>query len=536
MSSTPIRVRKPCANTRVPDSITTEFVKKINSLKSDDVKVDYLKESLLSKFVSSDTDPASVRRQRAINKWLAAEADNAATNDRLAILPAEYQILPRVRFDDFVEWTRLLIETTLGCVPPVEALIGGFSGGASTSRNRTDSHPARKFVGKADATENAWSIFELILDEMPGWPFDKADLRIVEGNIMFTVPKKTDIDRCACKEPDLNMFMQKGLGGEIRRCLKRVGIDLNDQSRNRNLAKRGSIDGSLATLDLSSASDSVTSSLVFLLLPTPWFTLLDALRCENTWIDDELHRNEMFSSMGNGFTFELESLIFWALAKATAYFRGIPGVISVYGDDIICPTDMAQDLVWVLSMFGFQSNIDKSFIEGPFRESCGGHFHNGRDITPFYLRKPIETLLDVIHTANSLRKWAAQEAFMFRNIGFLDPLVEDLWCWLRDIVPPWYWGGRDVDLKFALVTPDFPRKRLQAINKTVETELGGYRHWLSITWTRDRTPDEGVETSTREIEYTVYRMRPNRAMVTHLELLFMSELEAQLADYRGGNP
>jgi hypothetical protein len=531
MSSIPRKAHKPCANRRIPDSITTEFIQRIQNLKGWSIKTDYLKDSFLDKFVSDDTDPASVRRQRAINKWLAAEADNAATNDRIVTYPPEYNILPRVRFDSFVEWTRLLIETTIGEVPCYDALIGTFSGGASTSRNRTSSHPAGKYVGKADITERAWCLFEDLLDDIPGWPFDKADLRIVEGNIMFTVPKKTDIDRVACKEPDLNMFMQKGLGGEIRRCLKRVGIDLNDQSRNRDLAYRGSKDGSLATLDLSSASDSVTSSLVYLLMPTCWFTLLDALRCENTWIDNELHRNEMFSSMGNGFTFELESLIFWALSKATAYFTGTSGVISVYGDDIICPTSMAQDLIWILSVFGFQTNRDKSFTEGPFRESCGGHYHSGFDVTPFYLRKPIESLLDIIHMANSLRKWAAQDAYKI-----LDPEVEDIWLWLRDLIPPMYWGGRDVSLKFALVTPDFPRKRLQAINKNVETGLGGYRHWLNLTWTRDRLHEEGVETSFRQIECTVYRARPNRAMVSQLEFLFLSELDDQLVDKRGGNP
>jgi hypothetical protein len=525
MSSTRKITARKCANQRVPESITAEFIQKIQALTGWSIKTDYLKGAILDKFVSDDTDPASVRRQRAINKWLAAEADNAATNDRIVTYPAEYQILPRVRFDSFVEWTRLLIETTIGEVPPFESLIGSFSGGASTSRNRTESHPAMKYVGEAHATARAWEIFEDLLEEIPGWPFNKADLTIVEGNVMFTVPKKTDIDRCACKEPDLNMFMQKGLGGEIRRCLKRVGIDLNDQSINRSHAYEGSKSGLQATLDLSSASDSVTSSLVYLLLPTCWFTLLDALRCENTWIDNELHRNEMFSSMGNGFTFELESLIFWALSKATAYFTGTPGVISVYGDDIICPTMMAQDLIWILSIFGFQTNRDKSFTEGPFRESCGGHYHNGLDVTPFYLRKPIETLLDVIHTANSLRKWAAQDAYKI-----LDPEVEEIWLWLKGIVPPQYWGGRDCSLKFSLVTPDFPRKRLQAITIDSETELGGYRHWLNLTWKRDRLHEEGVETSSRQTECPSYRARPNRAQVNLLDFLFLSELGEREAD------
>jgi hypothetical protein len=471
--------------------------------------------------VSSDTDSSELRRSRAIEKWLATEVTNEATNDRISNMSGEFNILPRIRYDHFVEWTRNLIENTISSVPSFDSLIGSFSGGASTSRNRTISHPAMKYVGKADATAAAWDLFETLLDEIPGWPFDKADYSAVPGNVLFTVPKKTDIDRVACKEPDLNMFMQKGLGGEIRRCLKRVGINLNDQSVNRSLAYKGSKDGSLATLDLSAASDSVTTSLVFEMMPTCWYTWLNALRCEVTDIDGELHRNEMFSSMGNGFTFELESLLFWSLAKATAYFTGTSGIISVYGDDLIVPSAMAQDLIWVLSVFGFKTNRDKTFTEGPFRESCGGHYHNGLDVTPFYLRKPLETVLDVIHMANSLRKWAAQDAYKI-----LDPEVEEIWLWLKGFVPPMLWGGRDTSLKYALVTPDFPRMRLQAISKDAETGIGGYRHWLNLTWTRDRPIGQGVETSIRSVEEHVYRLRSNRVFTVNLlDFLFLSELE-----------
>ena len=153
--------------------------------------------------------------------------------------------------------------------------------------------------------------------------------RFVNGNVMFTVPKNSEIDRCACKEPDLNMFLQKGFGNQIRYLLKKkAGVDLNNQLINRELARVGSVDGSLMTVDLSSASDSVTSALVGRLLPPDWFWYLDLVRSPVTMIDGEVHLNEMFSSMGNGFTFELESLLFYAITRATAYFGGWNGHIS----------------------------------------------------------------------------------------------------------------------------------------------------------------------------------------------------------------
>lgn len=518
------------ANIEVPLNITTDLCRKINDLPDIDFKTRYLKEVFLSKYVGDDTDPASLRRSRAIEKWLRAEQANADTNLRLQHLPLDYQILPGVGLGRFVDWIRKYIETTIGAVPPVDCLIGSFSGGASTSRSRTASHPALKFVGEAHITPDAQVWWDLLTSpvsdgvygpsfpELVMWPSQATWLTSVDGNVLFTVPKKTDIDRCACKEPDINMFMQKGVGDYLRRCLLLKGINLNDQSKNQLLARKGSTDNSLATLDLASASDSVCSYLVEWFLPIEWFSLLNALRSKLTRIDGHEHVNEMFSSMGNGFTFELESLLFLAISKATQHFGGVSGIISIYGDDIICPSSMAHDLVFVLSVFGFSVNTEKSFIDGPFRESCGGHYHNGLDVTPFYIRSPILRLTDLIHVANQLREWSE----FHDGINILNPLTEPIWLWLKGFVPEYLWGGRDCSFKYSLVTPDFPRKRLQAIRKEYVTGLGGYFHWHSTAWRRE-LPGL-VESSTRSEETSCYRIRPSRLTVTCLESIFLSEV------------
>nr|APG77225.1 hypothetical protein [Hubei levi-like virus 5] len=485
-------------------------------------KTSYLREVCFSKFVSTDTQPADVRRNRAVFKWLCAEQNNAATNDRLELTPDGFQILPRVLWSDFVSKCRDVVRTVIGDVPSEDALIGIFSGGASTSRGRTVSHPANKYLGKADVTESAKGLFEDLLKDMPGWlgyRGDAEELRVVPGNIMFTVPKTTDIDRCACKEPDINMFMQKGLGGEIRRGLKRHKIDLNDQSINRDLARIGSITGDLATLDLSSASDSVTTGLVELLLPTVWYSYLSMLRSPYTDVFGELHRNEMFSSMGNGFTFELESLLFYAIARTTAYFRGVSGVISVYGDDIIVPSILAEDLTWVLGYCGFEVNPSKSYWFGTFRESCGGHYDGGIDITPFYVKKPVTDLVSLIHLGNSLRKWAGSS-------GWMDEEVYPLWKTIKELVPERFWGGRDLASKEALVTSDLPRKKLLPITRRVETGTGGYILWLNATM--NRMTDGCVETSTRSIDCGRYRVRPNATPYTSMTTpLFEEEWQSE---------
>jgi hypothetical protein len=316
------------------------------------------------------------------------------------------------------------------------------------------------------------------------------------------------------------MFIQKGIGDYFRRSLRRFGIDLNDQSRNRDLAHKGSITGSLATIDLSSASDSVSRELVFLLIPTFWFTLLDASRCRVTVIDGVEHQNHMFSSMGNGFTFELESLLFFVISKAVAYFTGTRGVISVYGDDIICPTDMYHDLGSVLNYLGFLLNPEKSFASGPFRESCGGHYFLGDDITPFYIREPITRMDDLIDVANKLRQWSR----LGPSLNILNPETEEIWLWLRSFVPRCLWGGVDTSFKYQLVSCDTPEKRLYEMTNASRTGIGGYFHWLNATWDRANSSD-GLSTSRRQSSTGKFQLkRALPSTVNRLETYFYSEI------------
>lgn len=494
------------------------------------MRTDYLKEEVFSKFVSRETDSAVIRSQRAENKWLAVEMVNASTEERLMMTEPDFNILQDVSYSSFVEFCCGVVSDIIGDTAPEEALLGSFSGGASTSRKRTSSQPAHKYVGKAHVTDDClWIVDNLVACALPGWLFVPEsslwNIEVVPGNVMFTVPKKTDIDRVAAKEPDLNMFIQKGIGDFFRSSLRRIGINLNDQTKNQSLAHRGSVDGSLATLDLSSASDSVTRELVFQLLPVSWFTLLDAARCPVTrlWSGEE-HRNCMFSSMGNGFTFELESLLFYALMRTTAYFTGTRGTISVYGDDIIIPTGMAREAQWVLNYFGFEVNPDKSHVDGPFRESCGGHYWNGVDVTPFYIKGPLDRIVDVIDVANKLRRWGDLRIGGERFSSVIDTEVEAIWLWLKSYVPSCLWGGADLSFKYQLVSDDIPNSRLQEVAERKDAGLGGYLHWLNSA--RHRTVlQDAVVTSQYTTPRNQFRLRPVRdKTVPRLEAYFLHEI------------
>ena len=220
------------------------------------------------------------------------------------------------------------------------------------------------------------------------------------------VPKNAKTHRIIAVEPRANSFLQKGVGGYFRERLKRVGVNLDDQSLNQDGARRAFEEG-LATLDLKAASDTVAIEVVYDLLPIEWALLLDDLRSPKAEMPDGTVRVlEKFSSMGNGFTFELESMIFWAITSSVSDVLTPGGTVLIYGDDIICQARCAQQVVECLAFLGFTVNEEKSFITGNFFESCGKHFFQGKEVTPIYQKETIESEVELLRLGNRLIRYA----------------------------------------------------------------------------------------------------------------------------------
>jgi hypothetical protein len=203
--------------------------------------------------------------------------------------------------------------------------------------------------------------------------------------------------------PAGNAYLQQGVGRFLRRQLKRFGIDLDDQSNNQRGAETALLNG-WATLDLSAASDTLSYALIDLLLPVEWKILLDDLRSHYAiTLSGESVKLNKFSAMGNAFTFELETLIFWALSRAIV---GSNEALLVYGDDIIVPSKFYHEVVALLEYCGFSINLEKSYsAPSKFYESCGKHFYWGCDVTPVYQKSDLKSLLQVTRFHNRLAAW-----------------------------------------------------------------------------------------------------------------------------------
>jgi len=225
------------------------------------------------------------------------------------------------------------------------------------------------------------------------------------GNVIVTVPKDAKSERVICVEPGLNLWFQQGIRHAMESRLRASGVDLRYQSRNQQLAKIA-VKARLATVDFSSASDCISSRLVEELLPQDWFEWMNASRSHYGIMGDSRIKWEKFSSMGNAFTFPLETLIFYSAAVAVVEYLGLKDQVknvSVYGDDVILPQSAFELYSSFSDFLGFRVNRQKSFFSGNFRESCGHHYYDGVDVKPIFLKDLLSTPLSVYRFANQVR-------------------------------------------------------------------------------------------------------------------------------------
>jgi hypothetical protein len=329
------------------------------------------------------------KRQVAIRKFWEAETVCAATNERFkAYREMKFQFLPHI--EQVFHSARRKIGKVLGDQLYAWTVDCDFGPGSDCSTSGGWTSAYNKLSDPGDVTLGALPLLETMvgltsLSRLFQWNIEtrRLDVGLSRGNKVTFVDKNAKTDRSIAVEPRWNMFMQKGVGRFLRRRLKLFGVNLDHQGLNQASAIWGSACDNLATLDLASASDTVSKELVQALLPEPWVDMLGALRSPAFFLDGKWSSYEKWSSMGNGYTFELESLIFWALASS------IDENAAIYGDDIIVSSESVERVKEILLVAGFALNDAKSFSCGPFRESCGTDAFLGHTVTPIYWDDPL---------------------------------------------------------------------------------------------------------------------------------------------------
>lgn len=227
--------------------------------------------------------------------------------------------------------------------------------------------------------------------------------------------------------------------------------NFSDQTINASLALKSSLDGHLATIDLSEASDRVHKDIVYSMFrshPLLRDMIFACRSATSTLPDGRLIHLTKFASMGSSLCFPIESLMFITLGILARLRRlSLPVTtqnielarrsVYVYGDDIIIPVDTVSVMSDLLSEFFLKVNHTKSFSKGNFRESCGMDAYNGVRVTPVYVRRLLPTrqqdisgLLSVVSLRNQLSSAGYGRAASYledyvRRIGHRIPYGSD---------------------------------------------------------------------------------------------------------------
>lgn len=364
----------------------------------------------------SDLELTRDLHEGAVKTFFECEHICAKTNLRLQSLIHNEASRPEDELlHAYVSRVKKIVSKILGPLP--EDLTPRFGPGATASDPGNLSTVPDKLTSRPTLTRSARHLV-IPLWEKTAWARALAIDRphrsapsYVRGDRFASVPKDSTKRRGIGIGPSLNVAYQLPVGRFIRQRLRLVGIDLKDgQTLHRRVAREASLSGEYATLDLSNASDTIALNLVRLLLPPEWFELLSDLRSPVVTIGKKVVHLQKFSAMGNGYTFELETLVFLALILALDN-RLMAGVnVWVYGDDIIVPSHVSGTVKSTLEYFGFSLNKRKSFSSGGFRESCGGDFFSGVPVRGLYLEETPHEIHEWIALANNLRRVCSDRA------------------------------------------------------------------------------------------------------------------------------
>lgn len=255
------------------------------------------------------------------------------------------------------------------------------------------------------------------------------------------VPKTARKARVIAMEPSWKQYAQQALFRSLaERMAGNPMVDIFDQTGNRRLAARGSLDGSFATLDMSEASDRVTVEVVravFRRAPSLLQALLAARTGTASLPGKRLIPLAKFASMGSATCFPVQTIVFAtivldAVEQAVNSSSGcnlskqeIAACVRVFGDDIVVAAPFVQHAIDSLTQIGMRLNPRKSFWTGRFRESCGGDYFCGEDVTiarlrqlPPRSRRDASGVLSLVAFRNHL-----YERGYWRTAGVIDDMV-----------------------------------------------------------------------------------------------------------------
>lgn len=434
--------------------------------------------------------------------------------------------------EEVIDKARMYISKAVGRCPAVDDLKLRFGPGATSQTHGESVTLADKLCAYPELTMDSRR-YASVLEKSPIWakliseahpesviqyrafPDDFGNLRefykfapkLTRGDRFTTVPKKATTHRGIKTQPHTLSCIQLAYGTHLSDVIERIGIPkVIAKQVHAEMARQASLTGEFCTVDLASASDTVAKRVVELLWPSDWHECLSELRCAETYIvpppyrlveslspevlgigfatgRPRWHVNQQFSAMGCGFTFELETITFYAIARAASDVVDgrLKEPVYCFGDDIIVTSQSSTLLLQTLSFLGFTPNRKKTFVGVGFNESCGGDYFRGQFVRPYFLKdKPDEP-----HQWMSVCNGITRCRDILTDLGGNPGILGDAWNYAFTRIPMHLrlfgprafgdiciWGERS---RWTMRRP--PRKRVRAV-KATDSSLETTLVWL----------------------------------------------------------
>jgi hypothetical protein len=307
---------------------------------------------------------------------------------------------------------------------------------------------ARTCVWDPDVVELFAELYDCDVDEViPGVPAGSED-DLYRNRIIFR-PKNALKHRIISAEPAWLSWLQQDLKGHLYPYVERhprINTWFSNQERSRELALRGSVDGSYATIDFSNASDSVHKDVVDQVFQYTYFhDALLAVRSREAKLpyQEWIVRLDKYAPMGSATCFWTMDVLLCACCelacRVTLGREAQREDYVVYGDDVILRAALVDPFLRIVSALGMSTNADKSYwnTTSPhyYRESCGIEAVDGQDCTP-------------------IRYSRFQEPIYRADVPSDGPWLESVVSLMNQALLAGYWNMRSAIIELLRVTLD----------------------------------------------------------------------------------
>jgi hypothetical protein len=383
-----------------------------------------------------------------------------------------------------------------------------FSPGTAVDSRPNTGDKMKAIIKSGRHEEYIMPIFGVYTLPRPAQNFDR-ERRIAK---VLAVPKSYKASRIIAMDDTYRNAISLQIEEIFRNCdrnAKYPQIDLERQEINQEYAYEGSVFGNIATLDASHASDLQSKTLFIDVFPLEYTRRVASLLPDHYEVNGSVRMMQMASTSGHALTFRHETIVYKAIAAAAIRFlSGLcpdlvfqktcmdpsgeeVGFSHAYGDDTEVATEAYDTVLFFFSTLGLIINQDKSYADGPYRESCGKEYMDGKDFTSvYYPRFPI---VGSISTKGDHVNLDADRIYNDTYRGKIDNSLTMLIDLQKKLIPLCYDASRFVS---SLVTTAYPSVTASPIG-TICDDLWDYVEFSSprkvpTVWHIEKTGDRAI--------------------------------------------